>query len=83
MKDLRNQNSLKEEQSWKTHVILCDLMAYYQDIEITIMLYIGEKIDTWMNRTEFKSRPINIWSVVLGQKYKDNQKGKGQSFQQM
>lgn len=63
MKDLKNQNSLKEEQSWKTHVMLCDLMTYYQDIEITIMLYIGEKIDTWMNRTEFKSRPINIWSV--------------------
>ena len=80
MKDLRNQNSLKEEQSWKTHVILCDLMAYYQDIEITIMLYIGEKIDTWMNRTEFKSRPINIWSVDLYKRTKAIQETKESLF---
>ena len=52
MKDLKNQNSLKEEQSWKTHVMLCDLMTYYQDIEITIMLYIGEKIDKQNNGTK-------------------------------
>ena len=62
---MKKQNSLKEEQSWKTHVMLCDLMTYHKDKGITIVWYIGEKIETWMNRTEFKSRPIYIWSVDL------------------